>query len=156
MKKLNVLFVLLSLVMAVSCGGDKKKSGGDKVAYYDFTQNPYQTAASSVVNGLFNPYTLVLEVGGQSYQLNQVYGISSAQTQQYPQQQYQQAYQSQPTVQAGQQYLYSAFQQIQQNQAALRPATQDGRYNVRVTYYLGRYAGMTSAVPVLTAPVVAF
>lgn len=158
MKKLNIMFVLLTLVMAVSCGGDKKKSSGNNVAFYDLTQNPYQAVQSSVVNGLFNPYTGLLEVGGQSYQPNQLYGTAS-------QQQYSGSYGQQiqqPTVQAGQQYLYSAYQQIQQSPQSFRPAYTDGqnmqnnKYNVRVTYYLARYPGMSTNIPVLTAPVVAF
>jgi hypothetical protein len=161
MKKLNIMFVLLTLAMAVSCGGDKKKSGGNNVAFYDLTQNPYQAVQSSVVNGLFNPYSGILEVGGQSYQPNQLYGTGGQQQQQYNPQYGQQM--QQPTQQAGQQYLFAAYQQIQQNQSAFRPAYidpqgnyQNNKYNVRVTYYLARYPGMSTNIPVLTAPVVAF
>ncbi len=169
MKKLNVLIVLLSLAMAVSCGDDKKKKG-DSVAFYDLTQNPYQAVQPSVVNGLFDPYTGVLEVGGQSYQPNQVYGIGGTQQmpmqqmpmQQFPNQQYGQ--QGMPTQQAGMTFLNAAYQQIRmamQNMQSptLRPAYQANgviKFNVRVTYYTARYPGMPSIIPVLTAPVVAF
>lgn len=167
MKKFNLIIVLLSLAMAVSCGDDKKKKG-DSVPYYDFTQNPYQVATPTVQNGLYNPQSNTLEIGGQTLALNQVYGIQMGgqqvpnqqmpyQQQPYQQQPYQQ--QNLPSNQLGQQYLYPAHQQIMSPQTALRPAYVSGgvvKFNVRVTYFMGKYPQLPNAIPVLTAPVVAF
>lgn len=162
MKKFNVLIVILSLAMAVSCGDDKKKKG-DNVPYYDFTQNPFQVATPTVQNGLYNPQTYTLEIGGYSVSVNQgqVYGLmlnGQIPGQQIPGQfpnQFQQQ-QNLPSVQLGQQYLYPAHQQVSNFQNGIRPVDNSGRYNVRVTYFVGRYPQIPNPIPVLTAPVVAF
>lgn len=159
MKKFNVLIVILSLAMAVSCGDDKKKKG-DNVPYYDFTQNPFQVATPTVQNGLYNPQTYTLEIAGYVVSLNrgEVYGIMQN-GQQYPGQQGQYQFQQQqnlPSVQLGQQYLYPAHQQVTNFQNGLRPVDNVGRFNVRVTFFVARYPQIPNVVPVLTAPVTAF
>ncbi len=144
MKMIGTVVVLLSLLVNVSCGGKKGGGKSDNLAVYNpFTSNG-QPPVVTTQNALFNPQTGVVELGGRQYTPNQtIYGVQGVTGQVGGQVGY--GYQApQPQIQLGTQYLSYAYQQIQMNQYAYRPAYQAAgivKFNVRIVGYLMQTQG---------------
>ncbi len=143
MKVIGTLVVLLSLLVNVSCGGKKGGGKSDNLGVY----NPYtangQAPSITTQNALFNPQSGVVELGGRQYTPNQtIYGVQGVTGNVGGQVggQVGYGYQApQPILQLGTQYLSYAYQQIQMNQYAYRPAYQSNgvyKFNVRIVGYL--------------------
>lgn len=106
---LNVVFVILSLTLAVSCGDKGKKKSSNNLPVYNMYQQG-QTMASSTEEGTFNLQTGVVAVSGRSFQPNQL-------------------------AQQSQQYLQQFYYMVQQNPMGYQMVSQS-TYRVRITGYL--------------------
>lgn len=129
MRKLQVLFVILSLALTAACGDSKKSSGGG------ISNN---LMSPSTVSGYINTNTHVITVGGASYypsqgqQINQPYGYQSSGQQNIIDPQ-------------SHSYLNQLYSQLMYNPSAYRQRSQ-GVYNIRFPAAVQRYGNQRSLV----------
>jgi hypothetical protein len=139
MRTVTFLMVILSLVLAVSCGDkDKKKNPNNLPTYNQFQQGQVMTPRTA--NGSFNLQSGLVVVEGRSFQPNQI----AQQSQQFLQQFYYAM-----SGQGGQMGQYPQQQQI----GMISP----GVYRVRITGYLIQTGNpQYPVVLTITAPLQAY
>ncbi len=139
MRTVTFIMVILSLVLAVSCGDKSKKKSNQNFPTYNMYQQG-QVMTPGVVDGTFNLQDGVVSVAGQSFQPNQI----ARESQQYLQQFYYSV-----SGQSGQMGQYPQQQQV----GMVSP----GVYRVRITGYLLQTGNQQyPLVLTITAPLQAF